>query len=71
MAKVLHFTFIVFSWYLIGINPNIKYFSNGINNNRFQIDISLRHRNITEVHLFIQDFDNKAQKVAFLFYTEK
>ena len=49
----------------------MKYVSHSINHLRFQIEMTIRHRNITEMHLTIEDLYNKAQKVAFLFYTEK
>ena len=33
--------------------------------------MTLRHKTINEMHLFIADLYNKAQKVVFLFYIEK
>ena len=39
--KILHFTLSVFSWHFIRIKPNIKYVSIGMNNLRFQIEMTL------------------------------
>ena len=69
--QILNFTWFVFSWHFIRIKPNMKYVSNSINNHRFQMEMTLRHRNINEMQFFIEDLYNKTQKVAFLFYTEK
>ena len=52
--RILHFTLSVFSWHIIRIKPNINYVSNIINNLRFQIEMTLRHRDITELHLFLK-----------------
>ena len=67
--KILHFTLFVFCWHFIRINPNIKHVSNSINNLRS--DMTLRHRNVTEIHLIIKDLYHKARKEAFLCYIEK
>ena len=45
--------------------------SYSINHLGFQIEMTLKHRNITEMHLTIEDLYNTAQKVALLFYSEK
>ena len=37
----------------------------------FLKEMTLRHRNITEVDFIIEDLYNKAQKVAFLLHTKK
>ena len=33
----------------------MKYDSNSINNHRFQMEMTLRHRNINDIQFFIED----------------
>ena len=47
------------------------YVSNDIINPRFQIEMTLRHITMTQMHFFIAYLYNKAQKVAFILLTEK
>ena len=73
--EILHFTSFVFAWHFIRIELSIRYVSNSINDLQFQIEITLRLRNITEMRLFTdnctENVYNKAQKVSFLIFTEK
>ena len=49
----------------------MTFVSNSINNHRFQIEMTFRHGNITEMHLFIDNLYSKAQKEDFILLTEK